>query len=120
MMLASKQLQREYRFNIKMPASDFTADEQLKNELENEYIFVQGVIDCYFTDENGDLILLDYKTDSVPSELRGNKTAEDDFFIERYSSQLFYYRTALNKLCGKAVSKTVIYSFALGRCVIIP
>ena len=120
MMLASKQLQREYRFNIKMPASDFTADEQLKNELENEYIFVQGVIDCYFTDKNGDLILLDYKTDSVPRELRGNKTAEDDFFIERYSSQLFYYRTALNKLCGKAVSKTVIYSFALGRCVIIP
>lgn len=119
-MLASKQLQREYRFNIKLPASDFTADDQLKDELKNEFLFVQGVIDCYFYDENGNLILLDYKTDKVPRDIRNDKEKEDNFFIERYCDQLRYYRAALNKLCGKTVFKTVIYSFALGRSIIIP
>jgi len=119
-MQASDRIEREYRFNIKFPASEFTSDENLQNELKDEFIFVQGVIDCYFYDQNGKITLLDYKTDRIPSEIFGKKAEEDSFFVNKYSNQLSYYRAALNKLCGKAVSKTVIYSFALGRCIIIP
>lgn len=118
-ILAARRVEREYRFNIKLPATSFTSDNQLKEELKNESIFAQGVIDCYYYDSNGDITLLDYKTDYVPSDIRGNAKEEDKFFTERYSNQLSYYRVALQKLCGKEVSKTVIYSFCLGRTITV-
>lgn len=108
---------REYRFNIKLQASDFTANEALKSDLKDELIFVQGIIDCYIRDKNGQLILLDYKTDRVPSNIMGNEIAENEFFIKRHSLQLEYYRKALEILTKQTVYKTLIYSFALGRCI---
>jgi ATP-dependent helicase/nuclease subunit A len=116
-MRSATSTEREYRFNIKLPASDFTSNEELKRELENEFVFVQGVIDCYFRDENGNIILLDYKTDRVPMDVFGDFQKENRFFTERYSLQLKYYQSALEKLTGKRVYKTLIYSFALGRCI---
>ncbi len=109
--------QREYRFNIKFPASDFTSDNNLKTILKDDFIFVQGVIDCYFTDINGDIVLLDYKTDRVPFKIKGNITSENDFFIKRHAPQLLYYRKALTRLTGRNIKRTVIYSFSLGRCI---
>ena len=119
-MKSAKRIEREYRFNIKLPAFEFTSNQELQEELEDEFIFVQGVIDCYFYGKDEEITLLDYKTDRIPSEIFGIKPEEDAFFVNKYSNQLSYYRAALKKLCGKAVSKTVIYSFALGRCIIIP
>lgn len=114
-MLASKELNREYRFNIKFPASDFTNEN--KDAYEGEFIFVQGVIDCYFYDKYGDITLIDYKTDLVPKEFLGDKASEDKFFIDRHRKQLKYYRAALKHLTGKDVKRTVIYSFSLNRCI---
>ena len=114
-MQSSKEMNREYRFNIKFPASDFTNEN--KEAYKGEFIFVQGVIDCYFYDQNGDITLVDYKTDFVPAEILGDTTAEDKFFTERHKKQLKYYRLALMHLTGKEVKRTVIYSFSLGRCV---
>lgn len=110
-------IRREYRFNIKLPAADFTADPALKTVLENDLIFVQGVIDCYFRDSEGRLFLIDYKTDCVPSGIKGDPEKERRFFIEKHSSQLGYYRKALEKLTGRSVYRTLIYSFALGKTV---
>ncbi len=116
-MMNASEISREYRFNIKLPASEFTANDTLKVELENEYIFVQGVIDCYFRDERGNITLLDYKTDRVPDNIRGHEEKENSFFINRHKRQLTYYRKALEILTGKPVKNTVIFSFALGRCI---
>ena len=110
-------LQREYRFNIKLPASDFTENQTLKEQVKDDFIFVQGVIDCYFKDADGNIYLLDYKTDRVPKKHLGNEKEENAFFADKYSSQLTYYKKALEKLTGKSVYKTLIYSFALGRTV---
>ncbi len=109
--------EREYRFNIKLPASDFTANEELKTELSDDFIFVQGVIDCYFTDNNGETVLLDYKTDKVPYYIIGDRERENEFFINAHSRQLSYYRSALERLTGRPVARTLIYSFSLGRCI---
>jgi len=68
-----------------------------------EYVLVQGIIDVYFEEEDG-LILLDYKTDKV---LR-----EQDL-VDRYHAQLDYYAQALTRLTGKYVKEKIIYSFAL-------
>ena len=68
-----------------------------------EQVLVQGIVDVYF-EEDGQLVVLDYKTDKVRevSELK-----------ERYHTQLDYYATALSKLTGKSVKEKVIYSFTL-------
>ncbi|MBR2474519.1 MAG: UvrD-helicase domain-containing protein [Clostridia bacterium] len=113
----AKEVNREYRFNIKLPASEFTSNESLMNELSGEYIFVQGIIDCYFRDQNGDITLLDYKTDFVPKDIKGDRKKEDEFFINRHSRQLSYYKTALKLLTKQDVKRTVIFSFNLGRCI---
>ena len=40
-------------------------DKNLEQEIYGEEkIILQGIIDCYF-EENGEIILVDYKTDSV-------------------------------------------------------
>ncbi len=110
-------LNREYRFNIKLPASDFTTDPELKEAVKDDHIFVQGVVDCYYKTSDGRVVLLDYKTDKVPREALGNKELEDAFFTERYLRQLSYYKTALERLIGRNVDEVIIYSFALGRTI---
>ncbi len=116
-MKQATEVNREYRFNIKLPASDFTNDPMLKEAIASDHIFVQGVIDCYFKTLNNKMILLDYKTDKVPRDIFGNKALEDEFFISRYSRQLSYYGKALERLTGKAADDILIYSFSLGRTV---
>lgn len=68
-----------------------------------EYLLVQGIIDVYFEEEDG-LILLDYKTD---------KASEPQELIDKYRAQLEYYARALHQLTGKQVKQKIIYSFAL-------
>ena len=110
-------LEREYRFNVKLNASMFTDDPKKKELLKDESVFVQGVIDCYFRDKNGRITLVDYKTDYIPAEIRGNTEKENEFFVNRHSAQLTYYKTALEMLTGEKVSRTVIYSFSAARSI---
>ena len=72
-----------------------------------ETILVQGIIDLYFEEEDG-LVVLDYKTDRIsePEELKG-----------RYQTQLRYYSEALERITGKKVKERIIYSFALGIAI---
>ena len=68
-----------------------------------ETILVQGIIDVFFEEEDG-LVVLDYKTDKVRSagELK-----------EKYHAQLDYYAQALERLLQKPVKEKIIYSFTL-------
>ena len=74
-------------------------------EPGGELLIVQGIIDLFF-EEDGEIVLLDYKTDRV-------RTGEE--LVSRYHLQLDYYQEALEKTLGKRVKEKLIYSFALGR-----
>lgn len=74
---------------------------------EDEDILVQGVIDVYFEEEDG-LVLLDYKTDRV---------SDSEELIKRYKTQLQYYAQALERLTHKKVKEKLIYSFALHEVI---
>lgn len=79
------------------------AQEIYPGEAEGEAILIQGIIDVYF-EEDGELVVLDYKTDKV-------KNAEE--LKEKYHSQLEYYAQAMEQLLKKRVKEKIIYSFAL-------
>lgn len=75
----------------------------------NETILIQGIIDCYFEEDDG-LVLIDYKTDYVAP---GNK--ED--IREKYSIQIDCYARALEKMTGKKVKEKCIYLFSKGEVI---
>jgi ATP-dependent helicase/nuclease subunit A len=112
-IMASPHVFREKRFMIKFPARLFTEDGV--GIPEDEKILVQGVIDCAFVDENGELILADYKTDFFG---RGTPRGFIEKTLrERHSRQLGYYKLACETLFGKLPMHTYIYSFALNDTV---
>lgn len=77
--------------------------------FEYEGQLIQGIIDLYF-EEDGELVIVDYKTDRVMKGKAGEKE-----LVKRYAIQLDYYAKALAQLTGKKVKEKIIYSFALGR-----
>ncbi len=103
-------VKREYRFNINLSASLFTNDDDMRKKLENEKLLVQGVIDIMFENDDGTLTLLDYKTDRINDNER-----EIASFVDRHKTQLQYYKIAVERITGKKVTDTVLYSFALRR-----
>ncbi len=80
----------------------------LKEEYpETEKVLIQGIVDVYFEEEDG-LVIVDYKTDRVDSL---------EQLKERYKTQLDYYEEAIERLTGKKVKEKMMYSFALADTV---
>ena len=96
-------LKREVPFHMEISSTEI--DKNLPIEIYGEEkIMLQGIIDCYF-EENGQIILVDYKTDFV-------KNGEVRSLIEKYKSQLDYYAKALEVTLGKEVKESYLYSFS--------
>ena len=110
----ASEIHRETRFNVFLPADSFTANAELKRELAGEKLLVQGVIDLFFTDAEGRLVLCDYKTDRIPREVGRDPDRAAEFLFARHGTQLSYYKKALKELCGKEPEQTLIYSLPLG------
>lgn len=97
-------LKKEQPFVLGVPANEIQGEFP-----EEETILVQGIIDVYFEEEN-ELVVMDYKTDRV-------KTEEE--LVEKYKPQLDYYAKALEQLTHKKVKEKIIYSFTLGREILL-
>ena len=93
-------LYKEQPFVLSVDASEIYPEDR-----SGEKILVQGIIDVYFEEPNG-LVVLDYKTDKVRN---GNELKE------KYHAQLDYYAQALEQLTEKPVKEKIIYSFTLGE-----
>lgn len=94
-------LHKEQQFVMGMPAREMGVGDS------DELVVIQGIIDAYF-EEDGQLVLMDYKTDKV----RRTET-----LIEHYKKQLDYYEHALTQMTGKQVKEKVIYSLTLQQSV---
>ncbi|MBU3197331.1 helicase-exonuclease AddAB subunit AddA [Clostridium algidicarnis] len=97
----SGNVKREMDFYMDIPSTIINKD--LPKLYENEKIRLQGIIDCYFEEEDG-LVLIDYKTDYVGED--GVEPIKD-----RYKIQLKYYEDALVKITGKKVKEKYLYLF---------
>ncbi len=103
-LLKSSNIQREIPFVVKMKAKE------VYNDIEgDDFIMLQGAIDCYFEEEDG-IVLIDYKTDYVNNEILGS-------VISKYKSQLNYYAKALKKITGKAIKEQYLYLFYNGAII---
>lgn len=82
----------------------------LSKEIEGTETIVQGIIDCYFEDEQG-LVLIDYKNSWAGSD---EQEAE---VIRRYGGQIRLYREALELALGRKVSESWLYLFRSRRFI---
>lgn len=93
-------LYREKPFVMGKPAR-----EALEESGSEEMLLIQGIIDVFFEEEDG-IVLLDYKTDSV-------RNARE--LADRYRTQMELYQEAVERALGKAVKEKILYSFCLDK-----
>ncbi|MBA5849949.1 helicase-exonuclease AddAB subunit AddA [Clostridium sp. cel8] len=98
-MKKSNQVHREVPFYIEVYSGDIY--DNLPDHVASEKILLQGIIDCYFEEDDG-IVILDYKTDYV----------EDiEEIKEKYKIQIKYYSKALEKITGMRVKEKYLYLF---------
>ena len=103
-LINAKRIERE------LPFSMLFEGKRVYDTLEDgENLFLQGIIDTAF-EEDGEWVLVDYKTDRV-------KSGED--LIKRYKIQMDLYKEALQRLTRMPVKACYIYSFRLHDAIII-
>ena len=107
-LLASDRVHREVPFNIEIPCHELFREMQ-DPAHRGETLLLQGVIDCYFEEPDG-IVLLDYKTDYAP-------VGQAEAIRERYRLQITYYARALEMLTGKKVKEKYIYLFRSGEAL---
>ena len=95
-------LRREAPFVMTIPAREVDP-----GAASEEPVLIQGVIDAWF-EEDGKIILVDYKTDRGLTE---------EALAGRYCLQMVYYRKALRMMEQKEVGETILWSFSLGKAI---
>ena len=107
-MIKAPELFREIPFTMEAECA-----EVFKNipgcEHKGETVVLQGVIDCYFEEEEK-LVLVDYKSDYI-------NQGETDKIKEKYKTQSDYYAKALEHITGKEIAGKYIYSFWIDSAI---
>ena len=102
----AKEVHKEQPFYVNLKSQD------VYGNSSNDNILVQGIIDLYYINSKGEIILVDYKTDRI-------NNGEEQKLIEKYSKQLEIYQKALEQSLQKNVSRKYIYSVTLGKEIMI-
>ena len=97
---------REKQFMFTLPANRINAE---KYAGITSPVPIQGVIDAMFI-EDGELVILDYKTDSL-------KPGCEEELVKKYRTQLDIYAEAAERLMGMKVKEKLLYSFAIGKVI---
>ena len=101
-MFGSNNIYREIK------VSSFVPVNEIEETNYTDEVLIQGIADCVF-EENGELVLVDYKTDRVDSE---------EELLERYKNQIAFYKKAVAKTLNKPVKEALLYSFSLNKVCI--
>ncbi|MEK4244791.1 helicase-exonuclease AddAB subunit AddA [Psychrobacillus sp. FSL K6-2684] len=101
---AAKQVMREFPFTYALVDPD--GDKQI----------IQGVVDCLFQEEDGQWVLLDYKTDRV-KHLQNNEDHLVQELKNRYELQLSLYARAIQDIMQVEIKERVLYLFDINKTV---
>jgi ATP-dependent helicase/nuclease subunit A len=105
-VIEAKRLYREMPFTMEVDCTEVFGSLEGCTHV-GETIVLQGIIDCYF-EEEGKLVLVDYKTDYIPQ-------GKTDEIKEKYRTQIEYYARALEQITGKEIAGKYIYLFWNGE-----
>ena len=106
-LLRAQNVKREFKFTLLTDAGQFYPGEAGSGCEDS--ILIQGVVDCFF-EEDGELIVIDFKTDYVTVETQNEKAAS-------YFPQIAAYSAALERITQKHVKECAVYFFATGEAV---
>ena len=99
----AKNCWREQAFGLLLPAREVAPE-----AAENDEVYVQGVIDLFFEEKDGGIVLADYKTD---------RETTPDLIRHRYQVQMNLYARAIQHILGKAPKEIYIYRLFNGDTV---
>ncbi|MCD8180438.1 MAG: helicase-exonuclease AddAB subunit AddA [Firmicutes bacterium] len=103
-VLNAERVHRERPFEIEISAREY--DGGLDSGYDDERIVVQGIIDLYFEDKDGNITLVDYKTDRC-------STREEQLAVAaRYKKQLELYERAMETILKKSIKNKYLYLFS--------
>ena len=96
----AKSIYRELAFNRMLSAEDKYIKGLYPHATKNNTIFIQGIIDLLFAEDDG-LVLLDYKTDNC-DELAAK---------QKYATQIDLYAQAAEEIMRKPIKEKYLYLF---------
>ena len=91
----AREIYKEQPFYINIPDKEIYEEDE-----EKEKILVQWIIDLYYIDKDGKLVLIDYKTDKYGTSIE---------LEEKYKLQLELYKRALEDATGKKVDRASVW-----------
>lgn len=105
MIAHHNQLEREVSFTYRLPAREVYEE---WTEASDEFVMLQGIIDCIIPTEEG-VFILDYKTDYIADKSLSAATRAS--LIKRYRTQVTLYRRALESILREEVKASYLYFF---------
>ena len=103
-LLDSGTVEREFKFTMLVPAAEYYPEAAGAEDR----IMLQGVVDCWFEEQDGTITVVDFKTDRVyPGTVQAR--------AEEYRGQLEVYTKALSEVMGRQVGKRYLWFFAVGE-----
>lgn len=99
-------LKREIPFSLAMNPQDIYTDW----EGEDDTVFIQGIIDCLFEDDEG-FVLLDYKTDQITGRFPQGFEQARPVLLKRYQTQITLYRKAVEAILKRKVDASYLFFF---------
>jgi len=105
-MLAARRVWREERFTLLVPSEEIGAAHSERK------ILLQGMIDGFFEERDGKVVLIDFKTDRIGA---GGPEA----ICRRYAYQLELYRRAIKQVYGFDVEQSYLYLFENDKAYLI-
>lgn len=104
-VINSPHVMREERFAARLKPSQLF--DGISEQSDRADIIVQGAVDLAF-EEDGKLVVVDYKTDRV------NDVSK---LVSNYEKQLEIYKLSMEQTTGIPVCECIIYSVHLGECI---
>lgn len=95
--------QQEFKFSLLVEGEFFGIDTK-------ESLLLQGVVDCFYENEQGELVILDFKSDKIPEGSLEKKA-------EEHQNQMITYGRALAEITGKPVAQKILWFFTLDQGV---
>ena len=102
----AKRIREAEKIEKEKPFYTYVKAREIYNRESDENILVQGIIDLYYKEKDGNIVLVDYKTDYVQNE---------EELVEKYKIQLELYKNALENALGTKINDVYIYSIYLEK-----